>query len=42
MTIDVPLLIGIQNACQIPEGKTDNKINWFRGASNPPDDAPSQ
>ncbi|MES5482939.1 hypothetical protein QMZ05_09295 [Bradyrhizobium sp. INPA03-11B] len=29
MTIDVPLLADIQNACQFSAGKSSNKINGF-------------
>jgi hypothetical protein len=34
------VLIGIQNACQIAEGKSGSKINRFSATPNQPDDAP--
>ncbi|MGN1290408.1 MAG: hypothetical protein ACI4XG_28035 [Bradyrhizobium sp.] len=39
MTIDVPLLTDIQNACQLSAGKSSNKINGFSVRSNPPNTA---
>ncbi|NEU94922.1 hypothetical protein [Bradyrhizobium uaiense] len=36
MTIDVPLLIDIQNACQSPTDESDNKINGFPTSPNLP------
>ncbi|MCC8982468.1 hypothetical protein [Bradyrhizobium acaciae] len=36
MTIDVPLLINIQNACQFLTGESDNKINGFSTSPNLP------
>ncbi|WP_194460808.1 hypothetical protein [Bradyrhizobium sp. CCBAU 53421] len=40
MTTDVPLLIDIQNACQLGASESDCKINGFSATSNVPDDAP--
>ncbi|WP_375789452.1 hypothetical protein ACE10Z_20080 [Bradyrhizobium sp. Pha-3] len=40
MTTDVPLLIDIQNACQLGTAESRCKINRFSAPSNVPDDAP--
>ncbi|MGY3193792.1 hypothetical protein ACVIWU_003158 [Bradyrhizobium sp. USDA 4509] len=40
MTTDVPLLIDIQNACQLAAGKSGRKIKRFPADQNPPVRAP--
>ncbi|MBR0895882.1 hypothetical protein JQ616_13040 [Bradyrhizobium tropiciagri] len=39
MTIDVPLLIDIQNACQFGQDESDSKINGFSTTPNQPGSA---